>query len=314
MTITISTIQIFQATRQAKQLTTSLQYLDNVEKALTTHFLGAFPGYLSEINNLLQSYQERTDLSHNDTIVIFEDVLYYGIRSSPEEFIQMNRLLLELADQGCHIVIAYYNPGKHSLVFNMMIQDELITPTYLSQMRKEMSSNWVENRDKIEDFREKYFDLSRKQSPDARKIFEEKVNSYRKKMPTDRFSSNTPLDKEMVSLCMELDSIKQYYMGDSKRDIMSITFKDFSNMYRSFDLQLKQHFLRNERANFIELIEMSEYLTMSCWLVKDKAILAFPSKYATEEIGFESQDNAFVSYIQTMLAGVRANSRNNILE
>ena len=51
---------------------------------------------------------------------------------------------------------------------------------------------------------------------------------------------------------------------------------------------------------------MNEYLTMSCWLVRDKTVLAFPSKYATEEIGFISQDKAFVDYIHTMLVGVRS--------
>ena len=55
-----------------------------------------------------------------------------------------------------------------------------------------------------------------------------------------------------------------------------------------------------------DLIELKEFLTMSCWLVRDKAILAFPSKYSSEEIGFSSQDKAFVDYIHTMLVGVRS--------
>ena len=87
---------------------------------------------------------------------------------------------------------------------------------------------------------------------------------------------------------------------------MSITFKDFVEMYKSMDLQIKKHYTRNERSNFIELIELKEFLTMSCWLVRDKAILAFPSKYSSQEIGFSSQDNAFVDYIHTMLVGVRS--------
>ena len=314
VTIAISTFQIYQATRQTRQLSTSLQYLDNVEKALTTHFLGAFPGYISEINNLLQSFKDNNYSYQNDTIVIFEDVLYYGIMSSTEEFIKMNKLLLELAEGGCHIVIAYYNPSEYSPIFKRMVADELITPSNLALMREEISSNWMENRDKIDTFREKYFDLSRKQSTETIKQFEKKVSSYRKNIYTDKLPAKTSLDKEMISLCLELDSIKLYYMGDSERDIMSVTFNDFVNMYRSFDITLKHHYMRNERSNFIELIEMNEYMTMSCWLVRDKAILAFPSKYASDEIGFESQDNAFVDYIHTMLYGVRSKTKNkNIL-
>lgn len=315
ITVAISTFQIYQASRQTKQLSTSLQYLDNVEKALTTHFLGAFPGYISEINNLLQSFKENNSSYQNDTIVIFEDVLHYGIMSSTGEFIKMNKLLLELAEGGCHIVIAYYdpNPGR-SVIFKRMVEDELISPTNLALMRDEISLNWKENRDKIDTFREKYFDLSRKHSSETIKAYEEKVSSYRQSIYSDNLPTKTSLDKEMATLCMELDSVKQYYMGDSKRDVMSITFNDFVNMYRSFDILLKKHYMRNERSNFIELIEMNEYMPMSCWLVRDKAILAFPSKYSSDEMGFESQDNAFVDYIHTMLFGVRSMNKNKDME
>lgn len=314
VTVAISTFQIFQATRQTKQLSTSLKYMDNVQKALTTHFLGVFPGYIPEINNLLQSFKDENDNSSNDTIIIFEDVLYYGIVSSPEEFIKMNKLLLELADQGYHIVIAYYNSGEYSPIFKMIVQDELISPENSSRMFEELLQlrrGAVPTRDTLNSLREKYYDLSRKKSHKTIKKYEEKVSAFRKKLYTEKMPTKTPLDKEIVSMCMELDSIKYYYMGDDKKDIMSITFNDFVNMYRGFNNQIKQHFTRNERPNFIELIEMNEYMTMSCWLVKNKAILAFPSKYASDEIGFESQDNAFVNYIQTMLAGVRSNNRVN---
>lgn len=288
---------------QKKQISQSLQTLDKVEKALTTHFLGSFPGYISEINNLLKSYKVTNDTSGKNTIIIFEDVLYYGIRSSPKEFFKMNKRILELADNGCHIVIAYYDPrGNRGYVFTKMVEDELISPYHSAKMREEMASDWKNNRDKINEFREKYFDLSRKQN---RSDYENRVKSYRQKINIDSFPKNTALDKEIALLCMELDSIKHKYMGDENKNIMSIKFKDFLEMYRALDLQLKQHYTRNERTNFIELIEINEYLTMSCWLVGDKAILAFPSKYASEEIGFESQDQAFIKYINTMLYGVR---------
>ena len=217
----------------------------------------------------------------------------------------------ELRFTGCE---AFYVLPAAPIDVKRMVADELITPSNLALMREEISSNWMENRDKIDTFREKYFDLSRKQSTETIKQFEKKVSSYRKNIYTDKLPAKTSLDKEMISLCLELDSIKLYYMGDSERDIMSVTFNDFVNMYRSFDITLKHHYMRNERSNFIELIEMNEYMTMSCWLVRDKAILAFPSKYASDEIGFESQDNAFVDYIHTMLYGVRSKTKNkNIL-
>ena len=59
----------------------------------------------------------------------------------------------------------------------------------------------------------------------------------------------------------------------------------------------------------IELLPLKEDLMMCCWMRsykgKGRAIFAFPSKYSTDEIGFISQDKAFVRYINTMLKGVK---------
>ena len=301
LTVVISTFQIFQANEHTNHLSESLTRLENIEKSVTTHFLGSFPEYINEINNLLEAFQQsNTDMS-KDTIIIFEDVLYYGIRSSPNEFIKMNKLLLSLADCGCHIVIAYYAPERNP-IFKIMVQDELIAPTFYAEMNEAIESN----RSERETYWEKYFDYTRKATSESMKAYEQKVYAMRQRIYSDLLPTTTPLDKEMIDLCHELDSIKTFYMGDSKKDVMSITFKDFVEMYKSMDLQIKKHYTRNERSNFIELIELKEFLTMSCWLVRDKAILAFPSKYSSQEIGFSSQDNAFVDYIHTMLVGVRS--------
>jgi hypothetical protein len=303
ISVAIATFQIKQANDHSKSLAESLERIENVEKSVTTHFLGAFPEYISEINRLLEDYQHTyTDLS-KDTIVIFEDVLYYGIRSSPNEFIKMNKLLLGLADEGCHIVIAYYAPERNP-IFKLMVQDELIAPIFYAEMNEKMS----EDRNLRDTYREEYFDRSRKATEESRLRYEKKVADMRTTLFSELLPNVTPLDKEIRDLCRELDSIKHFYMGDAKKDVMSITFNDFAEMYKSMDLQIKKHYVRNERTNFIELIELREFLTMSCWLVRGKAILAFPSKYSSEEIGFSSQDNAFVEYIETMLNGVRSST------
>ena len=316
VTIIVSTFQIFQASQQTKQLSQqtdqlseSLVRLEYVEKSVTTHFLGAFPEYIIEINDVLQSFETNVSDFENDTIIIFEDVLYYGIRSSPNEFVKMNRLLLELADRGCHIVIAYYNPSEWNRTFKLMVRDELISPVFFSQMNDSIFAEVKKTKDFLKTENKNlqiYFDKTRRNSDVSVENYRKKVDSYRQYIYNEGMPNSTPLDKEMISFCKELDSIKSHYMGDSQKDIYLITFNDFVEMYRAFDAQIKQHYMRNERSNFIELIEMNEYLTMSCWLVRDKTVLAFPSKYATEEIGFISQDKAFVDYIHTMLVGVRS--------
>lgn len=307
ISVAIATFQIKQANDHSKSLAESLERIEHVEQSVTTRFLGSFPGYIEKINYLLEEYQHTyTDFS-KDTIIIFEDVLYYGIRSSSEEFIKMNKLLLGLADEGCHIVIAYYAPER-KFPFEMMVSDELIDPIYYLEMKEKIFAA----NNKRDTYEEEYFDRSRRTSAKHTKLYNEKVQAFRKELFSDKLPNITPLDREIRDLCRELDSIKHYYMGDAKKDVMSITFNDFAEMYMSMDLQIKKHYVRNERSNFIELIELREFLTMSCWLVRDKAILAFPSKYSSDEIGFSSQDDAFVKYIKTMLNGVRSSMGNEI--
>jgi len=307
ITISISTFQIFQASKQTVQLAESLQRIDAVEKSVTTHFLGTYPEYIDEINHLLLSFQLEKSSFANDTIIIFEDVLFYGYRSSPFNFINMHKALLWLADNGCHIVIAYYYPSKNNPVFNAMVQEELISPNLIVSMKKEI----YDHRENREEIIEKYFMRNRTSSKEAAQAYNDLVSEYRKCLNSLDLPKETPLDREMITLSEELDSIKSTYMGKPTDDVSKIKYDDFLNMYIAFNNCIKQHYLRHERTNFVEIIELQEYMTMSCWLVRDRAVLAFPSKYATEEIGFISQDNAFVRYIHTMLNGVKSTTKIN---
>ncbi len=59
---------------QQKEIVDNLMY---VQKSLSTKYLGLFPDYLDQINEILEG------AAPNDTVVIFEDVLYYGFTSKP---------------------------------------------------------------------------------------------------------------------------------------------------------------------------------------------------------------------------------------
>ena len=74
-------------------------------------------------------------------------------------------------------------------------------------------------------------------------------------------------------------------------------------MYREITVLLADEYNKHG----IELIPIDENLSISCGLVVDKAIMSFPGKYATDEIGFYSRDPAFSKYIMTMLNGFRGN-------
>ncbi|MCQ2317534.1 MAG: hypothetical protein MJZ90_01255 [Bacteroidales bacterium] len=75
---------------------------------------------------------------------------------------------------------------------------------------------------------------------------------------------------------------------------------------------IKEDLNSRDKRN-IKLVPLNEYLTMSCWMVKSttnmRAVLAFPSKYSSDEIGFYSQDDAFARYISTMMGGILLNQQ-----
>lgn len=108
-------------------------------------------------------------------------------------------------------------------------------------------------------------------------------------------------------MCKEIQKIKEKYL---KKDINKISFNDFEMMDREISMVIAEAYkIRN-----INLVPLDEYLTMSCWMIKYgntsgiKAVLAFPSKYSSDEIGFYSQDEAFSRYISTMLNGLLLNN------
>ena len=260
-----------------------------VQNSVATRYLGVFPDYLNEVNNLLEQKMPK------DSIVIFEDVLYYGILSDPEAFINMNRMLLSHADEGGHVTIAYYNPD--GMIFHRMVRESRISPEYFVPMDVERDSLIRMNRRmrSDEEICEKYFALTRQKDPVA---FERNVKKYL--APLYRTSSyDDELSHELDSLLHGLDSVKTAYLGG--KPVETVTFMDYESMYKGMTRLLEQTYL----SHGVELIPLNEYLTMTCWLVSGQAVLAFPSKYATEEIGFYSKDPAFGKYINTMLDGVR---------
>lgn len=128
------------------------------------------------------------------------------------------------------------------------------------------------------------------------------VNELRKPLPIDEYA-NDSISIQVNNLCTKLDDIKQTYLTKPNEQI---GYGDIYGMYRNITYAIEDFF--SQYSN-IKLIPLNEHLTMSCWLTivngQDTAIIAFPSKYSTDEIGFISQDVAFSKYIQTMLNGMR---------
>lgn len=107
-----------------------------IENSLSTRYLGIFPEYIDDINNLLsEALSHNLHSRENDTVIIFEDVLHYGVLSDPKGFRLLVRNLLDLSMQGCDVTIVHY--ANDSRQFKQMVIDELILPNLLNEYKKD---------------------------------------------------------------------------------------------------------------------------------------------------------------------------------
>ena len=286
----------------------SQSIIDNlleVQRSVSTRYLGIFPGYIKDVNDVLNASEPK------DSVIIFEDVLYYGLISSPKEFVKMNQKLLDHVDAGGPTTVVYYNEDGRT--FHRSITQEQISPVHYVEMVCERSAQMEQqraerrgNQEKLSTRKEmmgwflkqdtlmceKYFAMTREDNPDG---LEKTIQRY---LSPELVTGLEEYRPELRRLCEEIDSIKARYLG---KRVEEVRFYDFENMYRDITKEIAAVY----RRHGIELIPMDEYLTMSCWMAGEKAILAFPSKWSTEEIGLFSQDQAFIKYIKTMLRGVK---------
>ena len=321
---------VYHDTEQDKQLEKSLEKMEDIEQTVTvqlasieqnlsTRYLGIFPEYISQIGELFQ------DVDPKATVVIFEDVLYYGIKSRPDEFYNLNRNLFEHALNKGSITVAFYDFEEAGSVlvaadiFHKMIIESRIDTKYHSMINEKRAeeiqrireANENVNRDALRVYDsvlcETFFAATRS---DSLAKFEKDVNAYLKKDLVEVGEDDSTRAGRMAhQMCIEIDSVKQYYLGGGKA-IEEISFYDYELMYR----RMSQVIARYYEGVGIRLVPLKEYLTMSCWMVQKgdqkgvETVLAFPSKYSTDEIGFYSKDEAFSRYIGTMLAGVLGNT------
>lgn len=368
---------IYEMVEEKHESSTIVNNLLEIQNSITTRYLGIFPEYIDGINRLLEDGVltfTRYETHRVDTIIIFEDVLYYGAVSRSDEFRKMNELILQLAQSNCAIYIVYYAP--HSIPFNETIRESFIAPKYISQYASDIHSFW-RNKSLLESEKKMRVHQMQKPSRDSIRLVTKELfyKYYDTLLTTEQIHAIdvyqqqidkqiTPIDRNLL-LSLFLDSLKceQYFrysveedhkkyakmleahlapikqsrriqrtdnieiqnkvdvliseMEKCKRDILThpgmlskeeISFGQYKHLYLEYT-RILENFYKNSGHN-VCLIPIQNYHTMSCWMThKDdgttKAIFAFPSKYATDEIGFVSQDENISNYIFTMLRGVQ---------
>ncbi|MCQ2337032.1 MAG: hypothetical protein MJ010_07645 [Paludibacteraceae bacterium] len=156
---------------------------------------------------------------------------------------------------------------------------------------------------------EEYFTLTKSEDEAS---FKKLLASYMDTIPQMQHSSNVASwTIRTNNMIQHMNGIKRNNLNKNYKDV---SYFDFYNTYMEFSREMERMYSMCNPEN-MHLIPLDDYLTMSCWMTscegKGKAIFAFPSKYATEEIGFESQDDAISDYIRTMLNGVLVSSVEN---
>ena len=288
----------------AKETKEVVDNLEKIQSSLSTRYLGLFPEYIGNINILLDdavNHNNRTDL--RDSIIIFEDVLYYGIRSDAKGFRNMMKNLLTLTDKGCHVTIAFYDVDGYP--FKQMIRDKMLSYEYQDQYKNDIRSyrmrmnklradkDSTQNRtpERATALINKYFDnyliqnpcnevqlkeliekIENRQYVDStiiQKYYKLSCESNPKKIARTVKGMLQPLPQEESNDAISLRVNKLCNELDSikthymNKPYKEITYSDFYNMYKYITVAIYQTL---EKQPNIELIPLNESIMMCCWM------------------------------------------------
>lgn len=350
--------------------------LDNllkIQNSLSTKYLGEFPNFVPDINDLY------SEAKPGDSIVVIEDVLFYGINSASEEFYESHQKLLDLAANGSSVTIVYYKP--FGITYNLMLQewflsraqyknfrdtltlfyhrkqdyrrelrvlmDSCVTNKVSREVRRQKTADLMEkefgdiydkqylqqqqehilnrstavvNRDGdtiIQDdnvivrqqLLERYFAKTREED---RHAFKTMLDKYRRHTLKTYPEATTRTQVETEQMCMRMDSIRVKWLGEEHSSIDKVKFEDFPKMFSELtDVMLSIY----SRYPSIKLVPIDDFLSIRAWQISEKkngsqAIIAFPSRYSSSEIGFYTTDESTREYIKTMLHGILVNYAN----
>lgn len=379
LSIVFFAVESYSNMKESQELTDKLkEQSDNlmkIQSSLSTRYLGEFPNFLPNISELY------SHVKVGDTIIIMEDVLFYGINSDPAQFYNSNLQLMDLANKGVHVMVFYYRP--RSMTFDMTINEWALSPACYKEYKETLmefhrrSALYKAKKRRIidscanlhcskqatdqlifalmektfGDIIDKNFLVEQKnrmlrQNPDAdnsadstlaaarddneqiRNILPEKYfaktrttdNSYFIKFITTRrrptmssvnATATTRTEKEVRAMCEKMDEIRTKYLGKEGEPMDGITYANVRDMFTEMTGVMEETYKKNPT---VTMVPVDEFLSVFSWCVQskstgDKAIMAFPSRYSSSEIGFFTTDNTMTNYVFTMKQGILTNYR-----
>lgn len=204
---------LYEMTKNSMESKEVVGELVSIKNSLTTRYMGVFPEYISSINNLLgEAVDHQKKFDTRDSVVIFQDVLYYGIRSDVHGFKKMMNNLLTLSHYGCHITIAYYDPNEQP--FKNMIRDKLVSYEYQKCYRKDID----DYRKRISQFRRDRSGISKELTYDSVEVvISDLINKNFDNYLANNVVENKRTVIENISSYRYVDSIFRERYYDSTR-------------------------------------------------------------------------------------------------
>ena len=264
ITIVLSVISIsltwHEANKETKKLEEQTSQLEKITSTLPTRCIGRFPYFISDINDLLENVISE-NFSKENNIVIFQDVLTYGLYSNPKEYERLVSNLLKLRSRRYKVSIFVYN-------------DELKDKNRLVQFCNRMSDDVFHMQE------------------------EEKCNLLQKELVKDSIYNTFieyPFGDNDGNILYELRNIR-----DDLREVPSLTYGKFFEMLDEMENIIHNDVFSTEKYDNFNIIECKVKFNVHCWSNGKNTIFSLPRCYEADEIGFITRDADFLDYIQTM--------------
>ncbi len=276
-----SLYQTFQLKNQTDQLKNQTNHLQEITQSLPTRCLGKFPDFMNEINQLLEE-TIKDNTTNKDTIVIFQDVLTYGLYSNPAEFERLISNILELRNKGYYIKIFIYN--KKRKIQNRLIQfcnDKNLDYENLTdeQIEKALLDTVAQN---------------------------EKFSTFAK-YPFGESSKNN----QFLEIRYRRDSLLTQFQKNSKtitKKQLFILLDEMSNVI--YQILLPESYNHSAKLKNLIIINCDIKFNIHCWSNGKATIFSLPRYSKADELGFSTRDPEFFRYIEYMREDNEKNKAN----
>jgi len=242
--------------KKAKELTDSI----------STRYIGEFPKHLSDINKMIDKAEKE--------IIIFQDVIGYGIFSQPKEFHKFMTTLVQKNAIPITIKVCIYT----SKLYEETREYQFIgfEDAYNYKKLKNSDSSAAS------EMREKLFIKKKNENKFKKSRYENFVNFFSKNAGNLNYDKDSVIYKIVTGL-PSYENITYDVFNDALSKIQNYLFL-YCKEYLKFSIE-----------------PVDRMHVMNCWMIDGKkAIFGFPINYNADEITFTTNDAHITKYVSDM--------------